>query len=743
MVFDNLFDPPKEAKNIHPMANPQYSNDIINNQGKQYKQYQNKRRQKALRKNKDLVEGFIESMTANEKNKSDLATLMKLQTRFDAAVKTMNDAAENSTTTATRLVNNDSNQNEIFNKYPANPGDVNGIGNSAGCRVDSADRVLPMYQGMKTHAECAQRAHDLGKTAYGIQDAVGWGNNNWGTGTPGTKGQCFIGDSDSIGSDRAYHTGNATWSTGNKNINWIYIGYNGSFKGYNSSDEWQYGNGSDVPGCSFWKPGINDISATYGMNCQYETKYQNFLWWRIPYKVKRDSVYTGNATSHFNSLIGKDSGDVKVSASSWGDPAYGCSKKFQASYNCGWGSNTKSINLSNEANGKTAKFDCTDLPCAGDTPYRLEMQDDGNLVLYSKTNKAIWASNTAGKNGDTPNKDWMSSSGNRGYVVYSGDRLNNGDFLCSKSGQVIASLWDGSFTIYQNFTNCAVKDGKTFGGPWANAVYTIDKNDVGTLGTVSNAVEGNRRQWPDKFISGGANFTAVTGYTIEAEGGTRITGKSLDEYKKIAAGDESIALFTTPKSGGDAIFYKKDCDSGSGAKQCFGEGFPTLQNRTPEPSWNIWVKNPRITSNDTCGKESEGIMLTTYNNYKAGAAMKECSPCGIASAMHEDYCTAQSESAKAQDEAKTILEEMKRLVDESIELQKVQPKLRDQIYRQIAEYNETYVKTKKNQSTIITTGAQKDDSDLKVVADNFQFVMWTIIAIIAVTIAMKMTRKAN
>ena len=68
--------------------------------------------------------------------------------------------------------------------------------------------------------------------------------------------------------------------------------------------------------------------------------------------------------------------------------------------------------------------------------------------------------------------------------------------------------------------------------------------------------------------------------------------------------------------------------------------------------------------------------------------------------------------------------------------------LREQIYRQIAEYNETYVKTKKNQSTIITTGAQKGDSDLKVVADNFQFVMWTIIAIIAVTIAMKMTRKS-
>ena len=740
MVFDNIFDPLKKTKNTHPMSNPEYSNDIINNQGKQYKNYQDKRRAKAMRKNKEIVEGFVESMTAEEKNKSDLATLMDLQSKFDAAVASMNDAAKNSTDKASTLVND---TNEIFNKYPVNPGDVDGIGNSAGCRVDSPNRVLPMYQGMKTHEECAQRAHDLGKTAYGIQDALGWGNNNWGTTNPGAKGQCFIGDSDSIGSDEAYHQGNATWSTGNKSINWIYVGYNGAFNGYNSKDEWVYGTGSDVSGCSFWKPGINDISATYGMNCQYETKYMRFLWWRIPYKVRRDSVYTGNENSHFQGLNGKDKGSVQINAGAWGDPAHGCSKKFHASYNCGWGSDTKEINLSNEANGKTASFDCTDLPCADDTPYRLEMQDDGNLVIYSKTNKAIWSSNTAGKNGDTPNKSWMSSSNNKGYVIYSGDRLNNGEFLCSKSGQVAAFVDRGSLSIYQNWSNCKEKDGKNFGGPWTNAVYTIDKNDVSTLGTVSNAVDGERRQWPEKFLSAGANFTAVTGYTIEAEGGTTISGRSLDEYKRIAAGDDSIALFTTPKSGGDAIFYKKDCSGGNGATQCFGEGFPTLQNRKPDPNWNIWVKNPRITSNDTCGKESEGIMLTTYNNYKSGSPMKKCSPCGIASAMHDDYCTAQSESQKAKQQAVLMLKEMKRLLDESVELQKLQPKLREQMYQYIEQYNETFVKVKEVDSAIVTTTAQKEDSDLQVISENFQFAMWTIIAIIAITIAMKMTRKSG
>lgn len=918
MVFDNIFDQPKESKNQHPMSDPQYSNDIINNQGKLYNKYQDKRRTESLQKNKNVVEGFVESftssgygfipineetesevidnilkqkewemrmdvnitsnnsrwrnifhygnvnhtrapamwifprnpwkfhfrmrtnrswndgvdfeipgplrhynqplniriqyhavnneskmsfyvneipvksknigefkrvtnqkfgfqvnwthyssdgysvsdfamkgehkpMTANEKNESELATLIKLQERYEAAVKTMNAAATNSTDTASRLINDPDNVNTIFNKYPSDPGDVDGIGEYRGCRQDARQwgdrRTLPLYQGIKTHEECAQRAHDLGKTAYGIQNAVGWGNRQWGTTdvrNGGNKGECWIGDSNKLGWDRAYHAGWNTWDSGNKDIYRLYVAWNGAILFYNK--DWKYRGqiGRRQGNCSYWRPTVQNITATYGNNCQYETKYRRFLWWRIPYRSRRSGVYTGNATRHFNSVKSKPKGSVQVSAGRWGDPAWGCAKKFNATYNCGWGTNYKSINLSQEANGKRANFDCTDLPCADKTPYRLVMQNDGNLVLYDNVNQAIWATGTNGKIGDEPNKSWMNSSNNVGDTWKSTSGwLTNGKFLCSKSGRNIAYISQGRLRVYQNWTNCRDKDGEVYGGPWTNAVYTIDKNDVSTLGTVSNAVEGKRRQWPDQFISGGANFTAVPEYSIEAEGGTRITGKSLDEYKKIAAGDEDIALFTTPNSGGEAIFYKKDCDHQPWGKHCAGRGFPTLQSRIAKPGWSIYVKNPRITSNDTCGKESEGIPLSTYNSYKAGAPMRKCSPCGIASAMHEDYCTTESESAKARKEAVKILREMKQLLDQSIELQKVKPELREQVIKDIAEYNVTYVKTKDNIDTRITTGAQKEDSDLKVVSDNYQFVLWTIIAIIAVSVAIKMTRKSK
>ncbi|MBP2173106.1 hypothetical protein J3E05_001438, partial [Methanococcus voltae] len=47
---------------------------------------------------------------------------------------------------------------------------------------------------------------------------------------------------------------------------------------------------------------------------------------------------------------------------------------------------------------------------------KLVMQSDGNLVIYKKDNKPIWASNTDGKGG---NKLVMQSDGN--LVIYKKD----------------------------------------------------------------------------------------------------------------------------------------------------------------------------------------------------------------------------------------------------------------------------------------------------------------------------------
>ena len=52
---------------------------------------------------------------------------------------------------------------------------------------------------------------------------------------------------------------------------------------------------------------------------------------------------------------------------------------------------------------------------AGKAPYRLKMEDDGNLVLYDSTNKSCWSSNSANK-GQAPYSLKMQNDGN--LVIY-------------------------------------------------------------------------------------------------------------------------------------------------------------------------------------------------------------------------------------------------------------------------------------------------------------------------------------
>ena len=123
--------------------------------------------------------------------------------------------------------------------------------------------------------------------------------------------------------------------------------------------------------------------------------------------------------------------------------------------------------------------------------------------------------------------------------------------------------------------------------------------------------------------------------------------------------------------------------------------------------------------------------------------MKKCSQCGLAEEIRTDKCDVEKATSDALDEGANILKQMQKLTDESEEFQKLQPELRDKLYSDLERYQMIYQKIKDNQIGIITRGAQKDDADLNVMVENYQFVMWSIIAIMAIIITMKLVKKQN
>jgi len=453
-------------------------------------------------------------------------------------------------------------------------------------------------------------------------------------------------------------------------------------------------------------------------------------------------VVPGNATKHFADAKGKTQAAVEINAQEWGDPAFGCQKNFIASYNCGLGSKTQRIELAAEANGKMVNLNCDNV-CQG-APFELRMQDDGNLVIYTESGTAVWSSNTAGKNGNTANPVWKNGKGNLGPSIKSGEIINENEYLLSPSATTMAIVQtDGNFVIYKTLSGCVKNDnGKHYGRAWTNAVYSIAENDISNLGKVGNLNDSKIRNFPNSLLSNsGSTFYKIPGFRIPSnpDMGTE-RSKTLEDYKAIAAGNGNIEVFWHDTTNNIAYFYSRNCPPDA---KCPGKEFPILQSRIAQSNADLYIKNKGVNSNDTCPKESEGVTLSTYNSYKLGGDMKKCSPCGLAEAIHDGMCIEDAAQSKALEKGQEIIKEMEQLATTSTELQKLQPELRNELYNKISDYKTVYDKILRNEEGTTTIGAQKDDSDLNVVAENFQYVMWSVIAIMAVIVTMKLVKKNN
>ena len=86
---------------------------------------------------------------------------------------------------------------------------------------------------------------------------------------------------------------------------------------------------------------------------------------------------------------------------------------------------------------------------SADGKYRLEMQADGNLVIYDNNNTAIWSSGTAGAGFGTPYKTIMQNDGN--LVLY--DKNDNALWSSQTAGYGVSPYKamiqiDGNLVVY-------------------------------------------------------------------------------------------------------------------------------------------------------------------------------------------------------------------------------------------------------------------------------------------------------
>ena len=248
--------------------------------------------------------------------------------------------------------------------------------------------------------------------------------------------------------------------------------------------------------------------------------------------------------------------------------------------------------------------------------YFMILQDDGNMCIYRGSSPTdniglIWASGTAG-NQQEPNTNYSAKNGKFGKNwISAGDALAPGDFVGSTNGSIYLIMQsDGNLVLYtsKRVLNCAkLPNNQMGGGPGANALYKL--NEIGIPGNLSKVgyVDANSElyTYPSDNIVNGNDFIENLGY--DSVGGD-IQGASygnatLDKCKTSCLSNETCAGFAyTPENN---VCYPKSAigtktmNPGSNLyvrtqkPKIFPKGVPSKINYVDSLKYQNYIDNPK------------------------------------------------------------------------------------------------------------------------------------------------------
>jgi hypothetical protein len=129
-----------------------------------------------------------------------------------------------------------------------------------------------------------------------------------------------------------------------------------------------------------------------------------------------------------------------INVDSTTNPALGCDKGFEATFQCGKYTNvTKNISMNPEVMGKTARFDC-EAEAAVCAPLKLTLEDDGSLTLTNtETNSTLWSSEEIADKRDPPEAAAALDEYKAALGKYPRNYLMPGEFL-----DISGNEWIGS-----------------------------------------------------------------------------------------------------------------------------------------------------------------------------------------------------------------------------------------------------------------------------------------------------------
>jgi len=375
-------------------------------------------------------------------------------------------------------------------------------------------------------------------------------------------------------------------------------------------------------------------------------------------------------------------------------------------------------------------------------PCFLLVQDDGHICIYKGTDPGdnqgfIWGTGTNGKEKSAdPKHTAVLGKNGRNYLKL-GETLQRGEFIGNTNGSVYLILQqDGDLVVYTSTTTSAcsrspLNNDKMVAAAGDYAIYNISQkgypNNIGKIAYIDN--NGTLMEYPDTMISHSANDFSTIPNTDSQGGdmGTPLVNFSLNE----------VMAFASETAGCVGFVYDKQSQTGY-----LKSKIANVKSLTLSHTRDVYISTPSIISlppgvNPTVKK----IDSVLYQNYPKGPAMSA----NYQNDLSKMTAVQEAQLGQLYDSLNLVVSQMDAFI---AQLKARGINVTNQIIKNNNFVNEGALKLEEINQKIKKVSTRDlevynqimNDNELLSTAQNYTYMIWTILALGVVIVTVNATR---
>ena len=410
-------------------------------------------------------------------------------------------------------------------------------------------------------------------------------------------------------------------------------------------------------------------------------------------------------------------------------------------------------------NGSIAVYSATTAPLN----TFLTLQDTGIVTAFTGINlfdvqNVTWQLDMSGQQ-QMSNYYIINSATYSGYMQI-GQTLQEGQSFCSPNATIFFTMQGGNLVLYtsSNTPKCYLmnSDGNEYyvGDNSMNAIYTM--NNVGDPANLGNIgyVDQNAFLYPysQNMVGKGNNFTymgnydtsgTIIPYTNPSDGITSnyITGLDLSGSMQQCINIPNCNAFVmTTINGPDNSSIPATKFMSTAFATPFTSSGSYYIPRYPSPNAKLYIRNPTVNNSPYCNKSIAGINSTLYSNYQPNTTNSQMDMSMQCVQINTTNPLLENLSQEINQLSTQIKEQQKVLQNKTMTVNQQQQLNEIILGRQFKEINTAQDVQKKFKQSVVSAQNITNDSNIVVLRENQNYILWSVLAISIALISIHVIR---